>query len=101
MGRAAHRVPRGIYRLRRTLLFALRKAVGFPHGAGRGDHVPQLRLGLLHAPGLEATVWIDVELLRLEDGQRLLDALADYGIQLNDMAVDVDHAERHLPFQLL
>src|SRR3989442_13428896 len=96
MGRAAHRVPRGIYRLRRTLFFALRKAVGFPDGAGRGDQVPQLRLGLLPAPGLEATVRIDVELLRLENGQSLLDALADSGFRLNDIAVGGHNAERDL-----
>src|SRR2546427_6293827 len=101
IGRTSHRTPRGIYRLRRTLPFALCEAVGFTNGTGRGHHVPQLRLGLLHAPGLEATVRVDVELLRLEDGQGLLDALADQGFRLDDVAVDVDHAEGDLLLQRL
>src|SRR3989475_5302061 len=64
--------------------------------AGRGHHHPELRLGLLDGPRLQPAVRVDVQLLRGEDLEGPLDPVPDHFLRFDDVAVDVDDAERDL-----
>jgi hypothetical protein len=56
---------------------------------GGVDHVDQSGLGLLPLTGLETAVRVDPELLRLEVGQHLSDAVLDLLLRGNTGGVDV------------
>jgi len=56
---------------------------------GGVDHVDKRGLGLLPLAGLETTVGVDPELLGLEVGQHLRDAVLDLLLRRNTRGVDV------------
>src|SRR5256712_1211827 len=63
---------------------------------GRGDHHAQLRLRLLDGPRLESVVRVEEALLGRERLEGPLDPVRDLALRLDDVAVDVNHAEGDL-----
>ena len=72
-----------------VLLFVFCLSVLVAVGNGGVDHVGQGLLGLLPLAGLETTVRVDPELLRLEVLEHLLDAVLDLLLAGNSRRVDV------------